>query len=176
MRKTTGLLAIAAIAAFGFVGPALANGDDNHGPKGYEPGTGSSQTCDQASHTIAYDGPTRLWPPNHRDVQGTVIATGHPTDDVTLTVTGWDNDTNQDSDFAASEAPPSTNGSTSSDLTFVRERTGQAKDGRTYTIRADATFSDTTQTCTRYFCVIVPHDMRQANRSGECTPDETPGA
>ena len=178
MRKTTGLLALAAIATFGFVGPALANGDSNHGPSGYDDGSKTPQTYDcgyaAGGHSISYDGPDRLWPPNHRETSGTVTATGHSTDTVMLTVTGHDNDTNQDSDFIAPAGSVSGTGSASAQVTFVRERSGTAKEGRTYTIKADATFTDDPgHTCTAYFCVIVPHDMRPENRTGECTPDPT---
>ncbi|MEA3054825.1 MAG: hypothetical protein QOD30_257, partial [Actinomycetota bacterium] len=119
-------------------------------------------------------GPTRLWPPNHRTVEGTVVAhdNAHPAVSYDLTVLGMDNDTNEESDFGGGAAASDSTGTASTPVHFARERTGQAKAGRTYTIRAEADFDAGTNSCVKYFCVIVPHDMRQENRTVGCTPTQ----
>lgn len=136
--------------------------------------------------TITYTGPLKLWPPNHKYATATVAATDEdPGDDVTLTTTGthdqYDGETGEElngsgntSDDITPAAQTEVMGTGSATQTFqVRaERSGTRREGRTYTITADALFSDSdgdgssedATMCHTTFEIVVPHDMRPGNR------------
>lgn len=135
--------------------------------------------------TITYVGPEKLWPPNHKYSDATVTATDEDADDdVTLTTTATHDqydaegneivgsgNTQQDIEPAAQTEVNGT-GSVSQDFRVRAERSGTRKEGRTYTITADAIFtdsdgdgsSDEMTTCHAEFTIVVPHDMRPSNR------------
>lgn len=129
--------------------------------------------------TIAFNGATVLWPPNHKYRSLTVLADGSDdTEMVTLmtTITSSQDDNgigdgNTVDDTGTVENPPvqssSGTGSAGPNTHKVRgERSGkplvpgEPDAGRTYTIEAMATFDDGAKECTETFEVNVPHDMR----------------
>jgi hypothetical protein len=123
-----------------------------------------------STHTLAYNGPDTMWPPNHKTVNVTVTATGHSDDTVDLMTSIANSDVTDGVEKVGSgnphlennSAPTSSSGtgSTSQSLFLRSERSGTSPDGRTYTITATATFSDDmTNPCTTSWTVTVPHDQ-----------------
>lgn len=119
--------------------------------------------------TITYEGPEKLWPPNHKLIPIEITATADdPDDEVTLTTEGAHNEI----DAEGNEAPGSGNTQTDVDPPTASDSgTGSASvahgvraeragtgDGRTYSIEAVATFGD--QQCMTSFGITVPHDQR----------------
>ena len=167
MVKTGAVLAAAALAGFAFVGPSEAGGNKY-------PDAADSRNCGD-DHTVAYAGPLKLWPPNHKLVDASITATdadGDPMNGVTLEITpavtdevGGDGGPNHDPDVVF----PSTNAAMGEDSATVpvqlrAERSGKGE-GRTYTLDWVATFDDGTDPCSSMddgqspFTVYVPHDM-----------------
>jgi hypothetical protein len=200
MSKYWKVLAIGIVGAFALAQPTFAagGGDDNHGPKGYTgtyDGEGRwDKECaddDSSDDTIDFVGATNNWPPNHREVTATVFARGdeatddgdpntpeQPADTAAITsviVTSNDSGfvpSGDDADWGTANPVASTDGTASTEVWTVRERSGDMKDtggtpGRIYNIAVTATFSDSADPCTATFCVRTPHDMRGANRDWE---------
>jgi len=199
MRKPILAAAAGAVLAFAFVGPGFAgtkDADGNHGPTGYsnqydDEGANTIDCGDSGAQTLDYVGATNLWPPNHKAVLGSVIANDDNDDSVdgqpTVFVTGSSNDAYEDGDVETaydSAANAATDGeghegTATADLKVLRERSGQAKEGRRYDITATATFDDGS-TCQAHFSICVPHDMRSSTREADCPNPSggtvTPGA
>jgi hypothetical protein len=205
--KLTKVALVGLLASFAVVGPAFGakDADGNHGPKGYSNNFDgedqNTQECNgDAEQYVDYVGPTNLWPPNHKAVDGIVRAVDNDDDSSTseatptLVLRVGSNDEFEEGDatvdYGAEGAGMATdpagyqdnveNGIAPANVIVLRERSGQSKDagGRVYTIEATAMFADngdpqTSDSCTVYFCIRVPHDMRKTdgNRSEPCTPD-----
>jgi hypothetical protein len=176
MKATLGIAAGAAgVAAFAFVGPVTAGPDDNNQ---YD-NTVSSRDCGD-SDTVVYTGPEKMWPPNHKLQNVSVVATDGGSDNgsdqtmVTVTpavtdVAGGDGGPQHDPDFTPGNLVGSGDPSATVDFWLRAERSGKG-DGRTYTINWSATFDGGAKTCSSSdagqspFLVTVPHDMRPSNR------------
>lgn len=152
-------------------------GGDNIAPGQTYP-TSKTQTVDcndDGSHSITYAGPSVLWPPNHKYHTATITATGHDSDDVTVSSTGTHDEMigetgelngagNTQDDVSPNPATGSGEGSATTTQSVRSERSGRG-DGRTYTFDVTATFSDDpTNPCMATFTATVPHDMRKSNR------------
>ncbi|HVF12418.1 MAG TPA: hypothetical protein VNA87_04960 [Actinomycetota bacterium] len=152
---------------------------------------GNGNQVYRAGRTISYAGPAKLWPPNHKfypNPIGIVASSTDRTDRVTLdTEAGHDQaaeDGTGEMNGSGNTGPDRTSGpadkqepdispivanatgtGTAQITNFkVRvERSGQDKTGRTYWIDAVATF-DGEHCLPETFNIIVPHDMRPANR------------
>lgn len=128
------------------------------------------------SDTVVYDGPLKMWPPNHKLQSTSVTATDGGDDNgdgTTLSLTdaitdfaGGDGGATHDPDVMYPNGPSASgNGSATVDVQLRSERSGRGE-GRTYTINWVATFDDGEKTCTSAdegqspFTVTVPHDMR----------------
>ena len=170
MKYKVGItLAMAAVAGFALVGPGVA------GPefKNKYDDTTASKDCGDGD-TIAYAGPLKMWPPNHKLQDVVMSATdgsSNPIEDqaneTTLVVTadvldavGGDGGPQHDPDVFF-PAGPAANGDPTATVPFQlrSERSGKGE-GRTYDIRADATFDNGTKSCSWTMQVLVPHDMR----------------
>ena len=133
------------------------------------------------SRWIEYQGPTSIWPPNHKMRNYKIIA--HDDDAQTtslMTVTtssqvaNGTGDGNTDVDMVDTTpvgADMGTNEATNEGQ--VRgERSGNDKAGRTYTFDSTATFDG--ETCQKQFTAHVPHDQRdQANAGSGKTPKKS---
>lgn len=136
--------------------------------------------------SITYNGPDKMWPPNHKYVNTTVVATSDDGGEVTLTSTvtnsqydgsaeqngaghtfddvridprdGSAVQTGQGNVTATSEGE----GSVTHDVSLRSERAGSISEGRTYTLQENATIDG--NACSATFTVTVPHDMRPSNR------------
>lgn len=167
--KAAGAAALGLVGAFVVVGPGVAGNDDFRNK--YESGE-SVHDCGDDS-TITYNGPLKMWPPNHKLQDVSVTAhdgDAEPaTDDTTLALTfdvldavGGDGGPQHDPDVLYAGEPVAT-GNPSATVPFQlrSERSGKGE-GRTYQIHATATFDSNplTSTCSTTFTVTVPHDMR----------------
>lgn len=164
-RRMVTLLAIGGAGAMAFAVPGVA------GPefKNKYDDTSATQTCD--GDTVTYDGPLKMWPPNHKMQDVSVTATDTDgSGPVTITITpsvtdvaGGDGGPKHDPDYTPEEPTGTGDGSATADFQLRSERSGKG-DGRTYTIDWVATFDD--HECTSQdegnspFVVTVPHDMR----------------
>jgi hypothetical protein len=166
MRRKVGTAAavVGMVGAFAFVGPGQAGSDF----KNKYDSTESVHACGDDS-TITYNGPLKMWPPNHKLQDVSITAhdgDAEPaTDDVTLTVLpavddamGGDGGPQHEPDWSTDLAGAGTE-SVTVDFQLRSERSGKG-DGRIYNIRADATFDNGLSSCTAEFEVLVPHDMR----------------
>lgn len=161
--KAAGAAALGLVGAFVVVGPGVAGNDEFRNK--YDDKT-ASQSCTTGPLTdvVAYTGPLKMWPPNHKLQDLTFVATNGGTDASTvLTVTsqitdavGGDGGPKHDPDFM-----PGT-GTGSGEATAVAqarsERSGKGE-GRTYTVTATGIF-DEVRECSLTVEVLVPHDMR----------------
>lgn len=173
-------IAVTAVAAASVVPSAGAG--PNHKNK-YANDDSVTEQCDGGD--ITYVGPTKLWPPNHKYNTATVTAIDEdPDDNVTLVTTAthdqYDGEGeevvgsgNTDEDIEPSaETEVMGTGSASQEFKMRAERSGTIKEGRTYTITADAVFTDSDgdgsssemSECHAEFTIQVPHDMRPSNR------------
>ena len=136
--------------------------------------TGDDMNSDH--DTIAFSGPTLLWPPNHRYRTVTItatdvdspISTGNSVH-LSTTATSDQPDVGLGSGGPkhANDATPATqmssgSGSVTQTVQLRGERAGKLKSGRTYTLDVEATFDDTPfvmDPCHATFTVTVPHDM-----------------
>ena len=185
MKKLALVVASGLVGSFALVGPSFgaAKGFSSN----YDEEGKHLHICDgaakeeDAKQYIDYEGVTNAWPPNHKEEGGTVHAVdlndqkpsaGTPT----VTVTGTSDDEFNAEDFGggvATDGPDDADdGVASADIYVIRERNGTATAGRTYTIRADATFAGNAK-CTAFFCVQVPHDMSKDERSQPCDANES---
>ncbi|HVF74428.1 MAG TPA: hypothetical protein VM938_05220 [Acidimicrobiales bacterium] len=168
-RRIVTLLAIGGAGAMAFAVPGIAG---NEFKNKYD-NTSASQDCD--GDTVTYNGPLKMWPPNHKmqDVSVTA-ADSDGRGPVTITITpsvtdvaGGDGGPNHDPDYTPEEPTGSGDGSATADFQLRSERSGKG-DGRTYTIDWVATFDD--KECSSVdegnspFTVTVPHDMRPSRR------------
>jgi hypothetical protein len=166
MRRKVGTAAavVGLVGAFAFVGPGQADSDFKNKYDSSE----SVHDCGDGS-TITYNGPLKMWPPNHK--MQDVSITAHDgdaepaTDDVTLTVLpavddamGGDGGPQHEPDWSSDLAGAGTE-SVTVDFQLRSERSGKG-DGRVYDVRADATFDNGLSSCSHTFQVLVPHDMR----------------
>jgi len=179
------------LAVAGIVSPAGAKPGGNGAEHRSRYPTDATHTVscqdsqDRPAGTITYVGPNKLWPPNHKYNTATVTATDEDADDmVSLTTTGthdqYDEEGNEivgagntDQDIEpAAQTEVSGTGSASQAFRIRSERSGTRVEGRTYTITADAMFSDSDgdgssdemTPCHAEFTIVVPHDMRPSNR------------
>jgi hypothetical protein len=163
----TAVSGVAGAAAFGLVGPGQAASSDFKNK--YE-SVSKSYDCGDGNH-IDFYGPLKMWPPNHKLQDFSVVAVEgdqDPNDGTTLQVmtditdvAGGDGGPQHDPDFVVTGGEPGGPGATQASVDFQlrSERSGKG-DGRTYTINATAEFDNMTQPCATSFTVVVPHDMR----------------
>lgn len=176
MKAQLGIaLAAAGVAGFAFVGPVTAGSDYKNK---YDDVT-TSRDCGD-SDTVVYTGPEKMWPPNHKLQNVSVVATDGgadgASDETNLTiapnvtdVAGGDGGPKHDPDYTPGDLVAS--GDPSAEVAFWlrAERSGKG-DGRTYTINWTATFDGGSKTCSSTddgqspFVIVVPHDMRPSNR------------
>ena len=179
MKKLALVGAAAAVAAMGIAAPGVAGPGDNQNK--YEDGS-ASRACGDGD-TVTLTGPLKLWPPNHKFVDETVVATEgadvDPADDVLLTIrprvddiAGGDGGAQHDPDTNASEDGTivgSGTGSATAAIALRAERSGKGE-GRDYVLNWVATFDNGSKTCSsdeassdpqkQPFVISVPHDMR----------------
>ncbi len=168
-RRMVVLLAIGGAGAMAFAVPGLAGPEFKNK---YQDTTSAPMECDNGD--VTYNGPLKMWPPNHKmqDVSVTAIndnATEMTSLTITPTVTdvaGGDGGPKHDPDYTPEEPTGSGNGSATAEFQLRSERSGKG-DGRTYTIDWVATFGeeecDSASSATddlEPFVVTVPHDMR----------------
>lgn len=145
-------------------------------------------------HQLYFDGPSRLWPPNHKYYAGQVAVTAVDTDSsdgdgIDLTSSGTHNQYEGDTEWTGSgntgddikSDGEDTDASVASVVTmesgngsvaiewFVRsERSGQKSEalgeGRVYEITGNAVFADDGSSCSGSWEIVVPHDMSPKNR------------
>ena len=152
-----GLLGALAVAAPGSAGPEFRNK--------YASQT-STDDCG-GGDTVNYEGPLKLWPPNHKFQPVTIVADGSDDQEgVSLNThvdvldeVGGDGGPNHDPDALPVDDMDSGNGSATTNHELRSERSGKGE-GRTYTISYEATFNNGASSCTGSFDVKVPHDMR----------------
>lgn len=168
-RRIVTLLAIGGAGAMAFAVPGMAG---NEFKNKYDD-TSASQDCD--GDTVTYDGPLKMWPPNHKMQDVSVTATdddGEGTVTITITpsvtdVAGGDGGPNHDPDYTPEDPAGTGDGTATADFQLRSERSGKGE-GRTYTIDWVATFDD--HECSSVddghdpFTVTVPHDMRPSRR------------
>ena len=162
----TAAAVVGLVGAFAFVGPGQA---DSSFKNKYDD-TQAVHDCGDDS-SITYNGPLKMWPPNHK-LQDVSI-TAHDgddepaTDDTTLTVSfqvldavGGDGGPQHDPDVLMLNPAASGNPDATVPFQLRSERSGKGE-GRTYHLTATAAFDDGTPTssCTAEFEVVVPHDM-----------------
>ena len=162
----TALMGLAALGASAFAAPTIAANDTLKNK--FQSGT-QQIACGEDGDLITYNGPTSLWPPNHKMQPVSITATEGDDldnlDEVSVTVlpdfadaTGGDGGAQHDPDHDG-ELSDSGTGSATADFRIRSERSGQG-DGRTYTLTVAATFDNNTEECDGSFEVTVPHDMR----------------
>lgn len=164
---------LVALAGAGLLGAATFAGAGTAGPefKNKYPTTQATRDCGDGD-TVVYNGPLKMWPPNHKMQNVSATATDADGDNVTLSISptvtdaaGGDGGPNHDPDYTPSEIAAAGAGSATVDFQLRSERSGRG-DGRTYTLNWTATFDDGSKTCTSAdagqspFVVTVPHDMR----------------
>lgn len=134
------------------------------------PSTTVTQPCGDDS-TVSYAGPLKLWPPNHKYVPVAVTVTDGSGDEVTLATEGFHNQYTDDGsesngsghtvdDVNPPAATSSGSGTTTNAHDVRAERSGRFKEGRTYTLRYEATADNGLSQCVGEFTLLVPHDMR----------------
>lgn len=177
MKKLALVGLAGALAAVGIAAPSFAGGNKY----GDDP---VSQVCKTMAGTdagtILLDGPSKLWPPNHKFIPEpvTVTAADASGNDVSVTLypeaadeIGGDGGSEHDPDAQMTDGTQNftaadTDGTATAALQMRAERSGKG-DGRTYTINWMASFGPTTcdsrssQTDSYVpFLISVPHDMR----------------
>lgn len=173
MRKLGITLAVASVAGFGLVGPGSA---DNEFKNKYGDETVTRDCGD--GNTVVLEGPTKLWPPNHKLQDLAVTATDGSGDEVTLTVVpdpaqvaGGEKGSGgpqHDPDVFLPNGPSATGTPSATVPVQLRsERSGLAREGRTYVLHWEADFDGLLPNpCSSMdadqapFEVLVPHDMR----------------
>jgi len=170
MKYKVGItLALASVAGFALVGPVVAGPEFNNK---YDDISATHDCGDE--DTISYAGPLKMWPPNHKLQDVAMTATdgsSNPAEgaanETTLMVTvdildavGGDGGPQHDPDVFFPSGPAATGDPTAVVPFQLRsERSGKGE-GRTYDIRADATFDNGLKSCSWSIQVVVPHDMR----------------
>lgn len=143
------LLSMTLAVSVAVAGPAFNNK--------YSPDEVTVQCLDESGNVVGavvYMGPLKMWPPNHKYQDISIVATAvDPDDEVTLSTEGTHDEfaedgtempgagnTENDVDPAADAAGPSA-GTASTEHALRSERSGQG-DGRTYTLDWQARFTD----------------------------------
>ena len=163
--KAAGAAALGLVGAFVVVGPGVAGNDEFRNK--YE-SESTTVACNDGA-TLTFNGPEKLWPPNHKMQALSITASDgddiDPADDVTLTVTprvddaiGGDGGAQHDPDVSSDIAGQGTE-TVTVPFEARSERSGRG-DGREYDFDAVATFDNGLDTCNHTFTVTVPHDMR----------------
>ena len=163
MRPTKIAASIAAVGLLGAVGVATPGSAGPEFRNKYN-STSVSDDCGSDS-TVTYDGPLKLWPPNHKFQPVSVTVTDESGDHVSLNthidvldVAGGDGGPNHDPDADPIDAMSDADGSTTNTHQLRSERSGKGE-GRTYTISYEATADNGATSCAGSFDVVVPHDM-----------------
>lgn len=170
MRKSTSLF-IASAVAVAVAAPATAGPGKSPHPS---PGTQTDSVtvdCNDQGDTISLDGPTLIWPPNHKlvDVELTMtdadggevmFGTMSTHDEFLEDGTEMNGSGNTAEDWMDVDGASGT-GSATATLQVRAERSGQG-DGRTYTVDVSGTAGG--DECSTTFELLVPHDMRPSNR------------
>ncbi len=188
--------ALAAIFVVGVVGAGGASATQGHQTQ-YSTITKDciNSVTGQKEGEITYNGPTVVWPPNHKYVSATITVTDDDaepvTDDATASVTGTHDQMLDDgaemtgsgnTDPATDVlpgAPGAGNPTATTSVQFRAERSGHkwtdggdAWRGRTYTFTVMGTTDDGTSNCNAVtFTATVPHD--QGNHTGSSTSTTT---
>lgn len=185
MKRTLTMLA-AMTLAYGLVGAASAGPGFNNkfspDPVTVVCNDGDGNRVGQ----ITYDGPQKMWPPNHKYQPTSITATADDADDmVTLDTEGTHDEFaedgtemtgagNTDDDVNPAAAMDGPNAGSASNAHDIRSERSGAGDGRTYSIEWQATFTDDGDqgygevVCASAgfdgnedaFQIGVPHDMR----------------
>jgi hypothetical protein len=190
MKKMLTALLAAAVAGALFISSPLgaaAKGTENYNKSELR---ATSTNCENGN-SLTLVGPEKLWPPNHKYYEGDlyILADGDEGEEITLTTTGthnqYDADTGTEMNGSGNTADDITVNDDDAELTTepgdpqpaaleegtsavktdwdVRaERSGQMKEGRTYTLSGTATFED--GSCDVSYSFLVPHDMRKSTR------------
>ncbi len=176
MRTNRSIL-LSAVAAFAIAAPAAAGPGNSPHPK---PGSQSDlvtvdcNTTSEPADTITLDGPTLLWPPNHKLVDISIVMTdgddgeNAPVEFVTtsshdeIAEDGTEMNGSGNTDVDTVDADASGDMGQAEGTVQVRaERSGRG-DGREYFVTVDGMAGD--DECTADFTILVPHDMRPSNR------------
>lgn len=144
-------------------------------------GDGATFPC--SGGTVAFVGPTSLWPPNHKSVQETGLATSKDTaaplmpTTLELTITSDEapdqvGSGNTPVDFVVGEDTDDSAATATVPFSVLAERAGGG-DGRVYTVDWTATFQDGTSCSSQMatptdpeqepFLISVPHDQGKGN-------------
>jgi hypothetical protein len=153
MRSSLKLVfAVATTAATVFGGSALAaNPHSNGGPQ-------TADCASDGSTTVSVNGPSTLWPPNHKSHDYTVAYAGTTTSGDTLTTTASSSDANAGvSNTDPQAATVESDGDSASTTTGLRSERAGASTGRTYTI-AYSVDNSSGNVCTGSFTFTAPHD------------------
>jgi hypothetical protein len=172
-RALTVTLALGLVGAFAFVNPATSSPEF----KNKYDSIGGTRDCGDGD-TVTYNGPLKMWPPNHKlqDVSVTAteggLGTSPSTADTELGVVveltdaaGGDGGPNHDPDYTPGDLAAMGDPTATVEFFLRSERSGKG-DGRTYTVQWEALFDDGAKECTSMdddqspFVVEVPHDMR----------------
>ena len=171
-RTLTVLAAMGLVATLGLVGPlgaASGNKYESTTRDAEDDCQGPDDTGD-GSLLVSITGPEKLWPPNHKYVPVSVIATDDDGDDVALETEGTHDQYAEDGsemngagntgdDVSPAAAADMGSGSATTTHEVRAERAGPDQDGRTYTITYEAETSGGDM-CIGSFDIFVPHDMR----------------
>lgn len=182
MRKYLGILAAGAVIVAGFATPGVASRFAQIETITEE----CTNLAGQPTGSVVYEGPTELWPPNHKYVPATVTFIDEDSDPATGDdliaefVAGHDQIIdgeeingagNTDNDITPAAGMPSGTGTVVQDFLIRSERSGRVKAGRNYTISGAVEFSDSntnlssvdTNACEFSFTIFVPHDQGNGN-------------
>ncbi|MGH2755212.1 MAG: hypothetical protein ACRDLB_12390 [Actinomycetota bacterium] len=182
MKKSLVLMAASAIIVAGFSTPGVA--------KRFAQTETLTQECTNAlgmaTGSVVYEGPTELWPPNHKYVPATVTFIDEDSDpaagddlmaefmaghDQIIDGEEINGAGNTDEDITPAVGMPSGTGTVVQDFLIRGERSGRVKEGRNYTIAGAVEFSDSnmnassvdTEACMFSFTIHVPHDQGNGN-------------
>jgi hypothetical protein len=179
LRKYFGILAVGAVIVAGFATPGVAS-------RFAQIETITEECTDmfgEVAGTITYEGPTELWPPNHKYVPASITWTDEdPNDDLAAEfMAGHDQFVdgeeingagNTDNDITPAAGMPTGTGSVTQDFLIRSERSGRVKAGRNYTISGAVEFSNSDPldptpalptSCDFSFSIFVPHDQGNGN-------------
>lgn len=170
MRTTRSIL-LAATAALVVAAPAVAGPGSSPHPSPGAQNDSVTVVCNDNDDTISLDGPTLIWPPNHKlvdvaitmtDADGgeVVFGTTSTHDEYLEDGTEMNGSGNTSEDYADIDGA-SGSGEATGTLQVRAERSGQG-DGRTYTVDVSGTAGG--DECSATFSLVVPHDMRPSNR------------
>lgn len=170
MRISSSIM-LSAVAALAVAAPSIAGSP--HPAPGSQSDSVTHICNEESGDTIALNGPTLLWPPNHKMVP------------IEITMTDVDQDaapvefgtTSRHNEVAEDGTEMNGSGNTATDsadidaatgedvavgtLEIRSERSGRG-DGRVYTVDVAGMAGD--DECSTTFTILVPHDMRPDNR------------